>query len=117
MLYYERVIFAEEAFLRKKFGEEFIAWASVTPVLFPKFSHYKKAELPFCWKNVIRKEYQTIFAFICALLAMEIFSDLIIRQRFELDLAWKIIFLTSCLFYLTIRIITKKTNLLHTSGR
>jgi protein-S-isoprenylcysteine O-methyltransferase Ste14 len=116
-LYYERVIFAEEAFLRKKYGEEFVSWASKTPVYFPKFSHYKKPEFPFSWKKVIRNEYQTFFALICSLFALEIISDLIIRQRFVFDPAWKIIFITSCLFYLIIRFINKKTKLLHTSGR
>ena len=31
-LYYERVIFAEEAYLRDKFGAEYLSWADRTPI-------------------------------------------------------------------------------------
>lgn len=45
-LYYERIIFAEEAYLRDKFGNLFLEWANRTPAFIPKFSQYKKAILP-----------------------------------------------------------------------
>ena len=40
-LYYERIIFAEEMFLRDKFGQDYLAWASKTPAFFPKFALWK----------------------------------------------------------------------------
>lgn len=117
ILYYERVIYAEETFLRKKYGEEFVSWASVTPVLFPKFCHYKKPELPFSLRNVIRREYQTYFAMVSSLFAIEIMGDLIIKRRFILDRGWLVIFIASGLFYLSVMFIVKKTKLLKVVGR
>lgn len=35
-LYYERITFAEEEFLRKKYGDIFVEWASRTPVFLPR---------------------------------------------------------------------------------
>jgi protein-S-isoprenylcysteine O-methyltransferase Ste14 len=35
-LYYERNIFTEEAFLERKFGQDFIDWAHKTPALYLK---------------------------------------------------------------------------------
>src|SRR4030042_301401 len=32
-IFYERIIFREEAFLRLKFGEDFMEWAAATPVI------------------------------------------------------------------------------------
>ena len=60
-LYYERIIFAEEAFLREKFGAEYLAWANCTPVFIPRFGKYRKADLPFSLKNVLRRESTTVF--------------------------------------------------------
>jgi protein-S-isoprenylcysteine O-methyltransferase Ste14 len=60
-LYYERIIFSEEEFLRKKFGTSFIIWTEKTPILFPKFKSWKKPELVFSLKTVIRREFSTFF--------------------------------------------------------
>ncbi|HPB18379.1 MAG TPA: isoprenylcysteine carboxylmethyltransferase family protein [Candidatus Cloacimonas sp.] len=116
-LYYERIIFTEEAFLRKKYGAEFIAWANKTPIIFPRFKNYQKPELPFSLKNIIRREYQTFFAMICSLFAMEVISDLIIRHQFKLDTGWLVIMSVSSLFYIVTRYLAKKTKLLKTPGR
>jgi len=55
-LYYERIIFAEEAYLRTKFGAEYLDWAERTPVFVPRFRNYQKSNLPFSLKNVLRRE-------------------------------------------------------------
>src|ERR1700733_1076811 len=47
-LYYERIMLAEEAFLRTRFGETFEQWAAVTPAFIPKFHGWKPFEVPFC---------------------------------------------------------------------
>ena len=36
-LYYERIMFAEEEFLRQQFGHNFESWANRTPAFLPKF--------------------------------------------------------------------------------
>lgn len=35
-IYYERIVFAEEEFLRKKFGEPYLEWAAETPIFIPR---------------------------------------------------------------------------------
>ena len=37
-IFYERIIFREEAFLRQKFGDAFMEWADATPVIMPRSS-------------------------------------------------------------------------------
>lgn len=34
-LYYERIIFAEKVYLRRKFKDEYLQWATVAPVFVP----------------------------------------------------------------------------------
>lgn len=55
--YYERIIFAEEYFMRNKFKEQYLNWAAQTPIFFPNFSNFKKPELPFSFKNILKREH------------------------------------------------------------
>ena len=61
-IYYERIMMAEEAFLRGKFGDEFEEWASRVPAFLPKCSLYEGGMLEFSWKTFIRREYATLMS-------------------------------------------------------
>lgn len=61
-LYYERIMFAEEQFLRNKFGAAYLEWASRTPPFIPRFRNYRRASIPFNWKKVVKKEKNGIAA-------------------------------------------------------
>ena len=60
-LYYERIMYAEEQFLRRKFSEEYLAWSEHVPAFFPKFKGFVKPSLPFSWKKVLKKEKNGVF--------------------------------------------------------
>ena len=55
-LYYERIMYAEEQFLRKKFGENYTNWASNVPAFIPKITGFAKPKYPFSIKKVLKKE-------------------------------------------------------------
>ena len=61
-IYYERIMMAEEAFLRSKYGDEFEEWAARVPAFLPKWSLYEGGMLQFSWKTFIRREYATIMS-------------------------------------------------------
>ena len=42
-LYYERIVVAEERFLRHEFGQKFDEWATKTPAFIPRFRQWKSA--------------------------------------------------------------------------
>lgn len=116
-LYYERIMFAEEAFLEQKFGQAFIHWAEETPALFPKISKWKKPQIPFSFRTVLRREYTSFFAVISSFTVLEIFTDWYSQEHFEVDYLWLTIFTCSLVCYLTIRIIKKHTTWLSIEGR
>ncbi len=67
VVYYERIMYAEEVFLIDKFGREYMEWSSRTPAIVPNFKKYRKARYPFNWKKILRKEkngFAAIFALI-----------------------------------------------------
>lgn len=109
-LYYERIMFAEEAFLRKKFGDEYLAWASKTPAFIPRFKNYKKPHCPFSLKKVLRKEYNGFFEIIIAMFILEELGELILYGRFEFDLQWVILLSVGFIAWITLRTIKNRTS-------
>lgn len=61
-LYYERIMFAEERFLEKKFGEKYITWSNGIPAFIPSFKNYTKTTFPLSFKSILRREYAGILA-------------------------------------------------------
>lgn len=116
-IYYERIIFAEEEFLRKKFGNVFLEWAARTPVFFPKFSNWKKPELSFSIRTAIRREFPTFFAIAAAFIVINMASDLLTEMEFKINTAWVIVFSIGLMIYLVLYFLKKKTRILHVKGR
>jgi len=116
-LYYERIILAEEKFLRKKFGDYFLRWAQETPVFFPRLRNWKKPELPFSLRTVLRREFNTFFAIIASFTFLDIAEDLFAEKKLEISLPWAILFIISLIIYFTLLILKKKTKILNVEGR
>jgi len=61
-LYYERIMFAEERFLEKKYGDEYLNWSKQVPAFIPSYTRFQKSSVPFSVKSVLRREYSGILA-------------------------------------------------------
>jgi protein-S-isoprenylcysteine O-methyltransferase Ste14 len=116
-LYYERIIFAEEAYLRNKFGDEYLEWANKTPVFIPTFSQYRKSNLPFSLRNVLRREYNGFFAVIIVLFILETVGEVFAEGRLEFDLGWIFLLGIGFIVWLTLRTLKKYTTILNVEGR
>jgi protein-S-isoprenylcysteine O-methyltransferase Ste14 len=55
--YYRLIIYAEEQFLTRKFGQDYLDWRKQTPLLLPAFWKYKANPQPFSIKVVLENEY------------------------------------------------------------
>lgn len=109
-LYYERIIFAEEMFLRRKFGAAYLKWASHTPAFIPKFSQWEPSEEPFSWKKVLRREYHGAMGLVISFFILEMASDLWVQSRIEIDLLWRFVLTSTVIGYLLVRGIHKHTD-------
>jgi protein-S-isoprenylcysteine O-methyltransferase Ste14 len=116
-IFYERIIFTEEEFLRGKFGATFVEWSLKTPVFIPKFKGWDKPDLPFSWKIVLRREHSTQFGMVSALTLLGIASDLITKPDHKISSFWWIFWGTSLVGYLVFRFLKKKTSVLNIEGR
>jgi len=116
-MYYERIMYAEEEFLREKFGTVFIEWARQTPAFVPNFTKWHPSNLTFSWRHVLKREYHGFFAVIASFTILDIIGDYVIANKFRPDMFWIGMFAGSFLLYLIIRFLALKTRLLQVDGR
>ncbi|MBU2221445.1 MAG: isoprenylcysteine carboxylmethyltransferase family protein [Candidatus Omnitrophica bacterium] len=116
-VYYERIIFAEEEFLRKKFGIQFTEWAEKTPAIIPNFKNWKKPALSFSFKTVLRREFSTMFSIIAVFFFLEVATNFIINKHFSARSSWIAFFITGLIFYFIVLVLKKKTRLINVNGR
>lgn len=117
LLYHERIIFAEEAFLERKFGDIFRDWAAKTPAVWPKFSLWKSPSLPFEWRLALQREYLGVFALITTYFVADIVSDWFCLNELEFDPMWLTVWLVGLAMFAVVRFLRKRTRLLFVEGR
>ena len=120
--YYERIVYAEEVFLLATFGSTYEKWATKTPAFMPKFRLWRRPELPFSLRSVLRREYHGFFLIVVVMTLIEAASDIIgegesMEQWVRDDIGWPVFLLAAALTYATIRTIRKRTSWLVIPGR
>jgi len=117
-LYYERIMFAEEAFLRQKFGPKFDDWAAATPAFWPKLSSWRRPALPFSFRNVLRREYAGLMVVVLGHTVIELFERLTMDHHLVWwEPLWMVFSLGGVAIYLVLRTLKKRTTLLDVPGR
>jgi hypothetical protein len=116
-LYYERIMLAEEAYLRERFGEKFEAWASGTPSFFPNFRNWRPSTVSFSWRTILQREYNAFILILGAFFVFDLVGDSFAEHRFHVSYSWFIIFLVGFAIFATLRTIKKRTKLFHVEGR
>ena len=116
-LYYERIIMAEEMFLSKKFGNEYLEYAARTPAILPRFRNWQKPNLTFSFRTVLRREYSSLFALISAMFVIEVIGDFVVKKKLHFDPVWLVLFVIALILYLTLRSLKKTTVFLNVEGR
>ncbi len=116
-IFYERIIYTEEEFLRQKFGTAFTSWALKTPVFIPKLSGWQRPALPYAWKTVLRREHSTQFGVVSALSVLGVTADLLTVPGHKVAPGWWVFWGISLFLYLVLRFMKKKTRILDMAGR
>ena len=116
-MYYERIMFAEERFLERKFGDKYLKWASTLPAFIPRFSQFKKSDISFSLVSVLRREYSGLLATVIGFVFVDVLRN-IFEGNTELfsQLALSILIGTA-LLSLILRTLKRSTSLLDEEGR
>ena len=116
-LYYERIMFAEEQFLRSKFGEAYDKYSEKIRSVIPRFSRYVKPALPFSFRSVLKREYNSFVNIFIIFVLLDLFRNYFLSERIYLTPMWIYIGIPAGFIWITIRLIFKKTSLLNDDGR
>ncbi|MEN9557191.1 MAG: hypothetical protein RLZZ232_3477 [Planctomycetota bacterium] len=116
-LYYERIMLAEEAFLRSRFGTEFDDWAGSTPPFIPRLSQYTKPSLLFSLKNVLKREYNTVLQIVVVAFILEVAGDALQSKKLQFSPGWLLFLAVGTSLWIILRMLKRHTRVLHVEGR
>ena len=117
IVYLERIIAAEESFLTQKFGTDYLRWSQETPAFLPRLSGWKRPDLPFSLRNVLKREYSGAFAIVAIFFTMDQSREILAEHMTTIDPAWLAALIGGAVAYLVLRTMKKKTRLLNVPGR
>ncbi|MEY4792550.1 MAG: hypothetical protein RIT34_1357 [Bacteroidota bacterium] len=109
LFYYRFIIYAEEQFLTRKFGQDYLDWKSATPLLLPAFWKFKANPQPFSFKTVLENEYSGIAASMTTAWVLLAFQWYVLGQFQEKSLLILAMALFIAVFTLGLRYLKKKT--------
>jgi protein-S-isoprenylcysteine O-methyltransferase Ste14 len=116
-LYYERIMFAEEQFLRNKFGEAYDKYSEKIRSVIPCFTGYIRPALPFSVRSVLKREYNSFVNIFIIFMVLDLFRNYFLSERLYLTPLWIYLGIPAGIIWITIRLIYKKTSLLNDDGR
>lgn len=116
-LYYERIMFAEEQFLRKKFKESYDMWSEKVRAFIPTFKNYTRSDLSFSLKNVLKREYNGFGTIFIVFALLDIIRSYSLEERISIHPLWALLLAFGFITWLILRILKKRTAWLDVPGR
>ena len=115
-VYYETIMFVEEQFLRKKFGDVYLNWAENVPAFIFSFKNYISPKESFSLKKVIKKEKNGFAAIFLIFFIFRMIREYIINKSFATDTWLFYAMIASLVLYFILKFI-KKYTLVFEDGR
>jgi protein-S-isoprenylcysteine O-methyltransferase Ste14 len=116
-LYYERIMFAEEQFLRRKFGEIYDKWSETVSSFIPFSFNFIRSKLPFSIRNVLKREHNSFFSIFLIFTLLDILRNYFLSERIYLTEMWIYLFVSALVIWIVVRAIHKLTKWLDVEGR
>lgn len=116
-LYYERIMFAEERFLERKFGESYVNWSMKVPPFWPSMKNHIPTEIPFSMKTILRREYSGITATILGFVFVDVLRVWFSTEEFTISTNQLIALIVAFAISLVLRSLKHYTKVLYEADR
>jgi protein-S-isoprenylcysteine O-methyltransferase Ste14 len=116
-LYYERIMFAEEQFLRRKFGEVYDKWSERVKAFIPSHIKFIPTSLHFSLRNVLKREYNSFMNIFVIFAILDLCRNYLLSERVYMTRIWMWMLIGAAGLWLIIRVIHKFTKWLEVEGR
>jgi protein-S-isoprenylcysteine O-methyltransferase Ste14 len=110
-------MFAEEQFLRRKFGEIYDRWSETVHSFIPYSFTYIPSKLSFSVRTVLKQEYNSFVNIFVIFTLLDIFRNFFLSERIYLTKMWIYLFVSAFLIWVVVRTIQKHTRWLEVEGR
>ena len=120
-VYYERIMFAEEFFLRKKFGQTYLDWSDKVPAFWPRIAQWKSSGVEFSMRNVMKREYNGFFAIFLSFALLDAMKNHV-HYGFStwkelVTPFWMFALAIAFILFIALRSLKKYTKVLNVEGR
>jgi protein-S-isoprenylcysteine O-methyltransferase Ste14 len=114
---YERIMFAEEEYLRRRFGGSFEAWAARTPAFLPRITLWRRPSIHFSARSAIRREISGLLAVATVFPLLAYARDLAVDGRVGFQPGWTALFLSGAGVFAVVVTLKRRTRLLAKGDR
>ncbi len=108
-LYYERIIFAEEQFLRRKFDDEYDKYSEKVSAFFPFTFKFIRPKLRFSLRNVLSREYNSFLNIFLIFAVLDFCRNYFLTEKFFFTKIWIYMFAGAVVIWIILRSIHKYT--------
>lgn len=112
LVYYSLIAWREEDFLRARFGHRWEEWAERVPRVWPAFGHFVSAARPWRWREALRREYHGLTLVLVLPCILDMAEDLHHTGTIDVEPLWIVTAAIGLIFYVTVRLLAKRTDLL-----
>jgi protein-S-isoprenylcysteine O-methyltransferase Ste14 len=116
-IYYERIMFAEEQFLAKKFGQAYQDWSVRTPAFVPKLKGFVSPNERFSFKSVLRREYSGWLAAIVGFVYVDLLRRYSVNLKFSYTKLELALLIAAIVMAIVLRTLKYRTKLLYEQDR
>lgn len=116
-LYYERIMFAEEQFLRRKFGDAYDSWSAKVSAFLPFQFKWIPPKLGFSFRNVLKREYNSFVNIFLIFAILDLSRNYYLTGRIFMTRIWLLLLIGAVVIWLIVRSIHKYTRWLEVEGR
>jgi hypothetical protein len=116
-IYFERIIFAEEQYLRRKFSEDYDTWAFRVRSVIPRFRNFTRPDLPFSFRNVLKREYNSIANLFIVFALLDVIRNTAVTGKVYMEPLYITLLVAALAFWAVVRYLVKRTKFLYVEGR
>lgn len=109
--YYERIMFAEEQFLRGKFGTLYTEWAAKTPAVIPAFSKWIPSIHPFNLKKSMKQEKTGFLLLNLVFLIFNCVGVTDFSNIWQEKMVWIGLLIIGVAYYIIVKVLEKTTSI------
>lgn len=108
-VYYERIMYAEEAYLIDKYGDDYLTYSKGVPAFVPRFGQWVTPKYSFSFRKIIRQEKAGILNMFLVVVLFRGAGEYFAGNEWAVEDYWIFGLVAAIVWYIIIKIVQKTT--------